>query len=280
MKKIQLLFFALIFAFCANAQTNESKFYLGFDASYWQRSTYPTDPLAVQRNMLGSIRPMFGFNLQKNWSLGVITNFSSYQDRVSPVELNYPIYGELDENNNYPIIDYRSTSQEASLKNDLRGYGLFLKKSISLGKKTSINFSLYGMKESGEEGNLLISPDFGSYYPCINCFYPAQSSFYCATCLSIAYSRIEIPYTETNWRAGLDIAFAYQLKPWVGLEFRANMLEFRKQILKDKRVEYETIDFVYDPFFGATSQYFGNHYDLGSAVARDGVRFGLIFSPF
>ncbi|MBB6326817.1 hypothetical protein FHS59_002445 [Algoriphagus iocasae] len=280
MKKIQLLFLALLFSFCAKAQTSDSKFYFGFDASYWQRANYNTDPLAVQRDMLGSIRPMIGINLKKNWSLGIITNFSSYQDQVSPVEISYPIYGELDENDNYPVIGYRNTSQEASFKNSLVGYGVFLKKFINLGKKTSINLSLYGMKESRNEGNLLISPDFGSYYPCVNCYYPTSSNFYCPTCLSIAYSRIEIPFEETNWRAGLDIAFAYQLKPWLGLEVRANILEYRKQILKDKRVQYETIDFAYDPFLGAISQYFGNHYDLGSAVARDGVRFGLIFSPF
>ena len=84
---------------------------------------------------------------------------------------------------------------------------------------------------------------------------------------------------ETNWKVGLDFAFAYQLKPWLGLEVRANLLEYRKQILKDKR-EFYNIDTVYDPFYATTTQYFGNHYDFGSAVARDGIRFGLIFSPF
>ncbi len=267
MKKFQLLFFAFFFSFCAKAQNTDSKFYFGFDASYWQSAIHNSNPLAVQRNMSGSIRPMVGLNLQRNWSIGIITNFSSYQNQASPTEYNFPIYGEPDEDNYQPIVGYRDVYQEASLKNKLRGYGAFLKKRITLGQKTSINLSMYGMKESGKEGNILMAPDFGYYFPCINC-------------LSIAYSRTEIPMEETNWKVGLDFAFAYQLKSWVALEVRANILEYRKQILKDKREVYETIDFAYDPFFGASSQYFGNHYDLGSAVRRDGIRFGLIFSPF
>jgi hypothetical protein len=267
MKKFQLLIFALFFSLGAIAQNPDSKIYFGFDASYWQRSIHGSNPLAVQRDMLGSIRPMIGINLQKNWSLGVITNFSSYQNQASPIEYNLPINGEPDENNYQPIVGYRSVYQEVSLKNKLVGYGAFLKKSLALGKKTSLNLSLYGMKESGKEGNLLTAPDFGFFYPCVNC-------------LSIAYGRNEIPMAETNWKFGLDFAFAYQLKPWLGLESRANLLEYRKQVLKDKREVFELVDFAYDPFFGATSQYFGNYYDLGSAVRRDGIRFGLIFSPF
>ena len=85
---------------------------------------------------------------------------------------------------------------------------------------------------------------------------------------------------ETNWKVGLDFAFTYNLNPWVTLEVRANLLEYRKQILKDKRALLIEYDAEYTPFYLATSQYFGNHYDFGSAIARDGIRFGLIFSPF
>lgn len=270
MKKFQLLIIALFFSLATMAQNPDSKFWFGFDASYWQRGIHNSDPLAVQRDMHGSIRPMAGLNLQKNWSVGIITNFSSYQEKASPTEYSYPIYGAPDENDDSPLTGYRNIYHETSLKNNLRGYGVFLKKFFPLGNKTSFNLNLYGMKESGKEGNILLAPDFGYFgffYPCINC-------------LSIAYSRIEIPMDETNWKVGMDLAFAYQLKPWLGLEVRANVLEYRKQILKDKRETYETIDFVYDPFYAATTQYFGNHYDFGSAVARDGIRFGLIFSPF
>lgn len=277
MKKIQLLIFALFFSSAGMAQSQESKFYFGFDASYWQRSLHQSEPLAIQRNMLGSIRPMIGFRLQKDWSIGIISNFSSYQKQVSPVEFSYPIYGEPEEDEYYPIIGFRNVYQEASLKNNLSGYGIFLKKLIRLGEKTSFNLSLYGMKESGNEGNVVLSPDFDFYY---TYFSPTSSSYYCPTCLSIAYSRIEIPLKETNWRVGLDLAFAYQWKPWVSMEIRANLLEYRKQILKDQREIYQTVDFVYDPFYGASTQYFGNHTDFGSAIARDGLRFGLIFSPF
>jgi len=253
------------------AQNTDSKFWFGFDASYWQKAIHNSNPLAVKRNMLGSIRPMIGFNLQKNWSVGVLANFSSYQNQASPVEFSYPIYGTPDENDYSPVIGYRNVFQEASLKNNLKGYGVFLKKFIPLGKKTAINFSLYGMKESGKEGNILLAPDFGYF----GFFYPS-----CINCLSIAYSRFEIPMSETNWKVGIDFAFTYQLKPWLGLEVRANILEYRKKILKDKRETYEPLDFVYDPYYAATTQYFGNHYDFGSAVTRDGIRFGLIFSPF
>ncbi|WP_296702783.1 hypothetical protein [Algoriphagus sp.] len=270
MKKFQLLIFALFFSWSSFAQNNDSKFWFGFDASYWQRAIHNSNPLDVQRDMLGSIRPMIGLNLPKNWSIGVITNFTSYQEKASPIEYSYPIIGAPIENDDYPIIGYRNVFQQASLKNSLRGYGFFLKKYISLGKKTSINFSLYGMKESGKDGKIIMAPDFGTfgyYYPCINC-------------LSIAYIRNEIPMTETNWKVGFDFAFAYQIKPWLGLEVRANILEYRKQVLKDQRVTNQLIDFAYDPYYGATAQYFGNHYDFGSAVVRDGIRFGLIFSPF
>lgn len=252
------------------AQNTDSKFWFGFDASYWQKAIHNSDQLAIQRDMSGSIRPMIGFNLQKNWSIGIIANFSSYQEKVSPSEYSYPIYGAPDENGDFPLTGYRNIYQEASLKNNLRGYGIFLKKAIPVGKKISINFSGYGMKESGKEGKVLLAPDFGYFgffYPCINC-------------LSIAYVRNEIPLAETNWKIGLDFAFAYKLKPWMVLEVRANLLEYRKQILKDKRELYTDIEAVYDPFYAATTQYFGNHYDFGSAMARDGIRFGLIFSPF
>ena len=277
MKKILFLIFGLLFTLAAQAQTSDSKFWFGFDGTYWQSAIHPSNPLAVERNMLGSIRPMVGLNLEKNWSLGIITNFSSYQKEASPVQVNFPIYGEGDEENYYPIIGYRYSSQEASLKNDLSGFGLFLKKYIPVGKKTSLNFTLYGMKESGKDGKVLVTPDFLNYY------YPfpaSYSSYYCATCLSIAYLRYEIPMSETNWKMGLDLAFAYQIKSWLAIEARANVLEYKKQILKDERETYETVDYVYDPFYASTTQYFGNHYDIGSAVAREGIRFGLIFSPF
>ncbi|WP_373400538.1 hypothetical protein V8V91_13495 [Algoriphagus halophilus] len=280
MKKIQLLIFALFFSLGSMAQNADSKFYFGFDASYWQRSLHQSDPLAVQRNMLGSIRPMVGFKLQNDWSIGILSNFSSYQSQVSPIEFSYPIYGEPDENEYYPIIGSRNVYQEASMKNNLRGYGLFLKKFISLGKKTSLNFNLYGLKESGKDGNIVLAPDLGFYFPCPYCEFEESLNDYCATCLSIAYFRREIPMKETNWRVGMDLAFAYQWKTWISMEIRANLLEYRKQILKDKREINHTIDFAYDPFYGASTQYFGNHTDFGSAVARDGVRFGLIFSPF
>ncbi|MBN3520824.1 hypothetical protein JYB62_12520 [Algoriphagus lutimaris] len=67
--------FVLFFSLSSMVQTTESKFYFGFDASYWQHCLYQYSLLAVQRNMLGSIRPMVGFNLQNDWSIGVLFNF-------------------------------------------------------------------------------------------------------------------------------------------------------------------------------------------------------------
>ncbi|WP_192347387.1 hypothetical protein [Algoriphagus sp. Y33] len=64
---------------------------------------------------------------------------------------------------------------------------------------------------------------------------------------------------------------------WMAVELRANLLEFRRQILQDNAPP------ILDSGFGGyynLYNYFGTSEDFGSAVKRDGIRLGLVFQPF
>jgi hypothetical protein len=96
-------------------------------------------------------------------------NFQSYRVKSNPVQSSYPVvdYSQPDDQGNYPITGYELTDNKAALQNDLKGFGLFLRGKAQLGNKTSLNFSLYGMKEKGKNGNIEVYPD---YIPCPFCF--------------------------------------------------------------------------------------------------------------
>ncbi len=117
------------------------------------------------------------------------------------------------------------------------------------------------MRESGDNG--LIFRDFN--------FSP------CALCLSIAIPEGKA-FAEVNWRTGLDLAFAYQATNWLALELKANLLDLRLQEITDPNSNLSNI--APNPYEESFQSFYGNFTDFGSAVRRDGVRFGLVFTPF
>ncbi|MFN3998069.1 hypothetical protein [Algoriphagus sp.] len=54
------------------------------------------------------------------------------------------------------------------------------------------------------------------------------------------------------------------LRPFVGIGVKSNFLEFRKQILSSYPIP--------EKWFSNFSMNYGNRYDFGSAVAREGIR--------
>ena len=98
--------------------------------------------------------------------------------------------------------------------------------------------------------------------------------------LSIAYPySYKNPIKETNWKSEIDAAFADQATTWIALELRANLLEFRRQIIKDNAPQLIDPGFSPYTFYNVYSK-FGAKEDFGSTVAREGIRFGLLFNPF
>lgn len=261
------LYLILIFSFIttiSNAQ-NQPGFWIEMDGSYWQTENRSMDFNAFTRERNGSIRPMLGFQWNDRWGFGVMGNFLSYREKIDPISGSYPIYGnEPDENGNYPIISYGSKSDEATISNELKGLGIFLRRYVKLGKKTSLNFNLYGIKEKGKNGGVQVYPE---YYPCAFCLTYIPGPYY-----------VNNPIIETNWKFGIDAAFAYQVSTWMAVELRANLLEFRRRIIQDDAPP------LIDPGFGGTYYNFGPIMgvteDFGSAVKRDGIRLGVVFQPF
>lgn len=260
------LYFILIFAFIAKVSLaqNDSKLWIEVDGGYWQKGNPSTSFNTYERERSGSIRPMIGLNFSEKWGVGVMMNFQSYRVKTDDVQTSYPIY-DYDDQGNYTNVQYEIFYNKAAIQNDLKGFGLFIRRNIKLGNKTSLNFNFYGLKESGKEGNIEVYP--GPYYPCFNC-------------LSISNYAYENPIIETNWKFGIDVAFAYQATKWMALEIRANLFEFRRQIIKDNAPQL--IDPGFSPSYTFYNIYnkFGTKEDFGSAVNRDGIRFGLLFNPF
>ncbi|MEP0711357.1 hypothetical protein [Algoriphagus sp.] len=272
------LYFILIFTFisCLTFAQTDSKFWIEVDGSYWQKGTPSNAFNSFPRERSGSMRPMIGFNFNEKWGAGLMMNFQSYRIGTEPLEYSYPIYdyNRPDDMGNYPLVGYSTTVNETSIQNDLRGFGLFLRRNVKLGAKTSLNFSFYGMKESGKDGNIALYP---AYFPCPNCFTNHMNA---DLALSISYpSSITYPIAETNWKFGMDVAFAFQATSWMALEVRANLLEFRRQIIKDNSSQLIDPGFSPFPYYNIYEK-MGRSEDFGSAVSRDGIRFGLVFSPF
>ena len=117
------------------------------------------------------------------------------------------------------------------------------------------------MRESGNNGSVFQDYNFAP----------------CANCLSIAIPS-GVPFSEINWRTGLDVAFGYQANNWLKLELRANLLELRLQDISDPNPESNTTNPT--PSKSSLKAFYGNFTDFGSAVSRDGIRFGLVFTPF
>ncbi|UZD21288.1 hypothetical protein PBT90_17330 [Algoriphagus halophytocola] len=264
---MRYLYLILIFSFTTALSygQNNPGIWLEVDGSYWQTDNRSSNFNSFTRERSGSLRPMIGYKWNDRWGLGVMGNFLSYREKIDPISGSYAIYSnEPDENGNYPVIAYNEKLEESAISNELKGFGIFLRRYVKLGKKTSLNFNLYGIREKGKNGSIQVYPD---YYPC-------------ALCLSVIpgpYS-VSNPIIETNWKFGIDAAFAYQATSWMAVELRANLMEFRRRVIQDNAPP------LLDPGFGGTYYDFfplmGSTEDFGSAVKRDGIRLGLVFQPF
>lgn len=263
-KTIFLLFFALL-PLLVYSQERESVFF-ELDGNFWEKSLSYPQFFAPEKNRFGSSRLFIGFPLTEIWALGLLGSYQAYYQAQENGSYFRELFApEPDENGNPIYIGNTRVELPAGLQNDLFGIGLFLKRKVRLGKKTSLAFNLYGIRESGK-GQLEIFPDY-SYF-----FWP------CPNCLSVAPGPIIQEMEEKNWKAGLDISFAWSLSDWMDVGIRANFLEFRKQSLSTNSDMINT--FVNDPFLGVADGYSGDRYDFGSAVSREGVRVSLTFRPF
>lgn len=267
MKKIFL--FILAFGFCTLSFAQSSKeFWFGLDASYWQKSIKSSTFFQQGPNQerFGSIRPMIGLKLNQKWDIGIMMSINSYVEEISPLNLTQD-FGVFDEEGMFLYSDSRTTVYQTTIDNQLFGVGIFARRNFQLNDKFSINISPYILRETGDSGVM-------------NFYFPATSFDPCPNCLSIFPGPIEVPMTEGNWRYGVDAALAYQATNWLKLELRANLLEFRRQTLTDDRNNLTNGLTIFDPFLAATQGYFGSYSDFGSAVSREGIRFGVVISPF
>ncbi|MFC5191868.1 hypothetical protein ACFPIK_08820 [Algoriphagus aquatilis] len=237
-----------------------------FDGAYWQKF----DGLSVNgENYLirsGSFRPFLGMGLGKSWSLGLMGDFLAYRDREADVSSYLPVYNpNSPQPENPEIIGYQQINNFTAKSNAYFSFGMFLRKSVQLGKRTSLNLSLYGLKGTGAEGNYEIFPEF---YPGWNC----------PMCLSFVPGPLEFRFKEESWRFGLDFGFNWVLSSWMAFGLKANFFEFRKQILSS----YPQISngFELPQWPSGNSMNYGSRIGFGSAVVREGIRVSINFTPF
>lgn len=251
MKKIILLLLASGLFFETFAQS-DSKIWVGIDGAFWQKSVKSVRS-ENNHDFSSSIRPMIGYNFSDKWSLGIMPNFQNYSQDEGTISFRPTNFATGQSDDRFSV--------RYGTKNNVFGLGAFLRRDVELSERASLNFSLYTMREFGDDG--LIFQDF-DFSPCI-------------TCLSIAIPEGKA-FSEVNWRTGLDLAFAYQATNWLALELRANLVELRLQEITDPNPNLSNI--APNPFESSFRSFYGEFTDFGSAVRRDGIRFGLVISPF
>jgi len=256
MKKLYSLALILLFSTNTFAQS-DSKIWIGIDGAYWQKSVKGGISSDFDSEYSASIRPMIGFKLNEKWSIGILTNFQSYRQDEGLAAFQFYNFNTGQGDTRIPNPDFYLQAT----KNKVFGLGAFIRRDLELSEKFSFNFSLYSMRESGKEGTI------ERYYQIIPCAY----------CLSIA-NPINKDFAEVDWRTGLDLAFAYQANEWLKLELRANLIEFRLQQISNPSPNLTNI--APTSFEESYRTFYGNFTDFGSAVSRDGIRFGLVFTPF
>ncbi|MGM0943685.1 MAG: hypothetical protein ACQEW9_00800 [Bacteroidota bacterium] len=268
MKKLILLSWIFLLPFISYAQEKRSVFF-ELDGTYWEKSLSYPQFFAPEKNRFGSARLFVGIPIGEKWAIGLLGGPSATYKQQEDGKRYREIYGpQPDENGNPIYIGNTTETIPVGLQSELIGFGAFIQRRINLGEKTSLNINFYGMNESGTNGQLEIFPDYSYWY-----WWP------CPNCLSIAPGPIVRGVEQNNWKAGLDLAFAWSLSPKLDLGLRANFLEFRKQSLKGVPSLTNGLT-IYDPNYLLAEGYFGDRYDFGSAVAREGVRLSLSFKPF
>lgn len=265
MKKLLILSLIFLFPLSSFSQDKRSVFF-ELDGTYWEKSLNYPQFFAPEKNRFGGTRLFFGLPLGQNWVVGLLATHQSYYEEQANGYQNREIFG-LDQNGNSILLGYTQDELNVGLQNELIGWGLFLQRKVMLGARTSLNFNLYAITESGENGQLEIFPDY-TYW----------ASRPCPNCLSFIPGPITRPIEERNWKSGIDIAFDWALSEKIGLGLRANFLEFRKRTISTNSGMINTL--VFDPLQALADGYAGDRYDFGSAVAREGVRVFLTFKPF
>lgn len=268
MKKL-LLALTLFFTFPLIG-LSQTDIWVEFDGGYLQKGDGLRAYGVKNNNRTGSVRPFVGIGLGKSWSMGLIGDFLSYRDREEDIPRSFPLYNpNPTEPSGQEIIGYQRVYNQAAKTNQLLSIGMFLRKDAKIGKRTTLSFSLYGLKGTGENGRFEVYPEY---------FYTGFPGWGCANCLSVIPGPIETKFKEETWRFGLDLGFNWELNSWIGIGVKANFLEFRKQILSS----YPQISNGYYPpnWLGYYPMNYGNRFDFGSAVAREGIRVSVNLRPF
>lgn len=269
MRKLILTFLPLILL--TSVGYSQSKIWIEFDGSYFQK--YDGLIAFGEENTVrhGSFRPFFGLRLGNSWSIGMMGDLLSYRDRERDAPSYFPIFDSNPPDPLNPqLIGYHQYLNSSAKTNEYFSLGLFVRKDIQLGKRTSLNFTTYGLKGKGENGIYEVYPEYR---------YSTFPGWACANCLSVVAGPLEYKFKEESWRFGLDLGFSWELNSWMGLGLRANLLQFRKQILSS----YPQITNGYlgpTLFPNSNSMDYGNRFDFGTAVIRDGIRFSVNFRPF
>lgn len=259
-----------LFFFNPSLGLSQTDIWAEFDGTYWQKF----DGLSVVGEnypiRTGSFRPFLGIGLGKSWSLGIMGDFLAYRDRENNVSSYFPIYNpNPSQPDNPEIIGYREATNLAAKSNAYFSIGMFLRKSAQIGKRTTLNLTLYGLKGTGKDGNYEIFPVY---------LYQGYPGWICTTCLSIFPGPFEYRFKEETWRFGLDLGFNWEVNSWMALGLKANLFEFRKQILSS--YPQITNGFELPQWPNGNSMNYGDRIDFGSAAVREGIRLSINLSPF
>lgn len=241
-----------------------------FDGAYWQKFDGLSAIGEIYPIRTGSFRPFLGVGLGKSWSLGLMGDFLSYRDRENNVSSYFPIYNpNPSQPTNPEIIGYREATNLAAKSNAYFSFGMFLRKSAQIGKRTTLNLTLYGLNGTGKDGIYEIFPEY------LNVGFPGWN---CPTCFSIIPGPFEYRFKEETWRFGIDFGFNWAANSWIALGLKANLFEFKKQILTGYPQISNGLELPQWP--SANSMSYGNRYDFVSAVVREGIRVSINLSPF
>ena len=244
----------------------QSKVWLELDGIYWQK--YGLDSYGdVNQLFRGVVRPWIGIDVGKSWSMGLLGDYASYRVQEQDFAVQSPVYAPMrDENGNLEVIGYLSEVFQLGRKNEVMSVGLFLRKDISLGQKISMNLGFFGLSSGKEVGQFEVypggTPFWSSFWPCLNC-------------LTVIAGPIISEFEEKTWRAGLDVGFSYELESWISLGLRANALQFVKSSITP--IISNPADNTWIPFYQLP---YGDRHEFGSGIAREGVRFSVLFRPF
>ena len=264
MKKLILIL--AVFFISPLVALSQSKVWLELDGIYWQK--YGLESYGDVNNLFrGTVRPWLGLNVGKSWSMGLMGDYSSYRSQEQDFAVQFPVYAPMpDENGNLLVTGYRSEIYQLARKNEGMSFGLFLRKDIPLGQKTSLNLSFFGLGGGKQTGQYEVYPGliptWGSFYPCLNC-------------LSVVAGPFISDFEESTWKFGMDLGFTYELKSWLSLGLRANALQFVKSSIT--QITSNPADSTWIPLYRLP---YGDRHEFGSGIAREGVRFSVQFRPF